>query len=302
MHKFCEKNKLFLKLLFITTFLSISALAQAKLSRHDVISFDQTKLSVVLAHPKQEIKAALLIVHGLQSHSGWHEKNMKILSEKGILSIAFDRRGSGLSQGKRGHFDSSEELQKDLKVVFDFLAKQISTETPIYILGNSFGFLPATIFAHNNTNKLAGIILLTPASATTSESDYNLSEKFKILISPGHTKHHISYSNDFITTNEAGLEIIKNDSLFLNHFTSSFLRNTLLMRIKANRLYPSLELNSLVILAKHDRIIDNSKTQANLSNTEMGSAEIIYIDGDHDLGLSGASAEVTEAIISFITK
>lgn len=262
-------------------------------------SKDGTQINALLVTPKK-IKAAILVIHGLQSHVEWHRSAMEEWAKSDILSLAFDRRGSGLSEGERGHFNSVDELLEDTTAAYEELKRSLPPSTPIYIFGNSFGFFLSVPFTKRFENEIKGLILSAPASTSTKESDYSLKEKAKILISRPHARYKVAFSTDFITTNPKGLEYIRNDPYFLKEFTASFLRSTLLMRTLANYNFKKLNVPALVIFASKDRIVDNKKAMKKLSSTAAASSKIVLIEGDHDLTLSGQGSKVNETILEWI--
>lgn len=284
-----------------TSLLLVSPISMAKIQKMSLISKDGTKINAVLATPDNTpVKGAVLIVHGLQSHILWHQQALESWPKKGIVVVAFDRRGSGESEGLRGHFNNPEELQEDTMAAYQLLKKHISKETPKFLFGNSFGFTVSTPFAYKHQNELSGLILSSPATGSTKESDYSSLEKVKIFISPAKKYHDLAFGHDAICSSDEALLWMKNDKLMQNKFTTSFLRNTLFMRANANKLFSKLKIPTLVFLSKKDRIIDNENALKNLETTIHGKSEIHMIDGEHDLTLSHKGEEVTEIMEKWI--
>ncbi len=88
--------------------------------------------------PASNPKATLFYIHGIQSHSGWLFETGPFLAAKGINIVALDRRGSGLSEGMRGHAESVDDLLKDYKRAWEF-SLGLSNGIPLTVLGQSFG-------------------------------------------------------------------------------------------------------------------------------------------------------------------
>lgn len=277
-------------------------MVNASTSRLQLISRDGTKLNALLTAPdnKQEIKAAILVVHGLQSSAEWHRSTMEAWAKKGIASIVFDRRGSGASEGERGHFDRASDLQDDTSAAFERLKLAVSSQTPLYVFGNSFGFMVSVPFAQSHASEIKGLMLSVPASASTKESDYTLKEKAKIIVNFPHAKHNVAFGSEFITDNPKGQEFIKNDPYFLSQFTTSFLVNALFMRAKANKIFATLPVPALAIFANQDRIVDTNTAAKNLAKTAVGPTTQVFIDGDHDLVLDEKGDQVAEAVYAWI--
>lgn len=285
-----------------TSLLLLSPLALGKIQKLELTSKDGTKLNAALATPdnNEPIKGAILIVHGLQSHIAWHKEALESWPKKGLVVVAFDRRGSGESEGLRGHFNNPEELQEDTEAAYRLLKNNISKDTPKFLFGNSFGFTVSTPFAYKHQRELSGLILSSPATGSAKESDYSSLEKLKIFVSLPKKYHNLAFGNEAICSTTEALLWMKNDKLMQNEFTTSFLRNTLFMRAKANKTFSKLEIPTLVFLSKKDRIIDNENALKSLDSTLHGKSEIHMIDGEHDLTLSKKGSEVTDVMEKWI--
>ena len=61
-----------------------------------------------------EKKAVVCLVHGLGEHSGRYRHVAEYLTRAGYVLLAFDHRGHGKSQGKRGHTASYASLLDDI--------------------------------------------------------------------------------------------------------------------------------------------------------------------------------------------
>ena len=124
--------------------------------------------------PKGDIKASLLIVHGMSEHSGRYANFAKFLADNGILVLTFDLLGHGKTVKDRyelGFFDEKYPVQllsKDVMIMADTLkskAEQLSlTTTPCFIMGHSMGsFLVRTVLCHHATS-FDGVILMGTAN------------------------------------------------------------------------------------------------------------------------------------------
>ena len=56
-----------------------------------------------LTEPANGIKAHIVALHGIQSHSGWYTWSSRKLAEAGFAVHFTDRRGSGLNWQARGN-------------------------------------------------------------------------------------------------------------------------------------------------------------------------------------------------------
>lgn len=104
---------------------------------HLLRSHDGLNLCVNLWLAEQP-KAILFYIHGIQSHAGWLFETAPYLAANGIHVVAMDRRGSGASEGMRGHSDSGDVILRDYYLAWQY-AQSLAPELPITVLGQSFG-------------------------------------------------------------------------------------------------------------------------------------------------------------------
>lgn len=106
-------------------------------------------------------KAVICLVHGFGEHSSRYEHVAQFFTNNNYAVIAYDARGHGKSEGKRGHFISYDEFLNDV----DNLLKQADSNfpnLPKIIYGHSMGGQVVANFAIKRNPKVAGIILSSP--------------------------------------------------------------------------------------------------------------------------------------------
>jgi alpha-beta hydrolase superfamily lysophospholipase len=105
-------------------------------------SFDGTRLGVRQWIPAAPPKAAVLIVHGLGEHSGRYGFVAGSFNDRGYAVGAFDLRGHGNSEGKRGHCPSYEHLMEDFDAALKWILQSLGgagAPLPIFLYGHSLG-------------------------------------------------------------------------------------------------------------------------------------------------------------------
>src|SRR2546430_1629099 len=83
-------------------------------------------------------KAALILVHGLQSHAQWFAECAETLFARGFAVYALDRRGSGSSPGVRGDIGLYTEWFEEVASVIR-LARTEFPGVPAHLVGHCFG-------------------------------------------------------------------------------------------------------------------------------------------------------------------
>lgn len=84
--------------------------------------------------PEGDIKARVLLVHGMGEHSARYEHVARVLTDAGLRVDSFDHRGHGRSAGSRGHSPSYQHLMDDIQLM---LAQDDTT--PVFLYGHSMG-------------------------------------------------------------------------------------------------------------------------------------------------------------------
>ncbi len=80
------------------------------------------------------------LIHGYGEHSGRYAPLFAYLAERGIATHAFDYRGHGQADGRRGHVDSFAEYLDDI-ARFVERVREAAGSQPVFLLGHSLGGL-----------------------------------------------------------------------------------------------------------------------------------------------------------------
>jgi len=122
---------------------------------------DGLRLHVCGQEPESAPKAVVCLVHGLGEHCGRYGFVAEAFTRAGIAWLAFDLRGHGRSEGKRGHAPNYEMLMADL---FELLetARQRHPALPLFLYGHSLGGNLAIHYALRRQAELAGVVASAP--------------------------------------------------------------------------------------------------------------------------------------------
>lgn len=118
---------------------------------------DGTKLAVRVAGTKGD-RAPLLMLHGLQSHSGWFVQSQTFLANLGFAVYAMDRRGSGMSEGGRGECLDFRQMSSDVHAVVTHV-KEAHHTPKVHVFGHCFGTIPAALYAVMHPDSVASLIM-----------------------------------------------------------------------------------------------------------------------------------------------
>ena len=120
-----------------------------------------------------QVRAAVVIAHGLGEHGGRYAEVAGKLVELGCAVYAIDHRGHGKSDGARAFIDRLSWVVDDLDQLVDLVRREqriIAKKKPLFLLGHSMGGAIALSYALRHQDKLGALILSGPAVALDGAS------------------------------------------------------------------------------------------------------------------------------------
>ncbi len=108
-------------------------------------------------HPNGPARAAVLIVPGFNSHSGYYLWAGERLATLGLAVYAIDLRGRGRSDGERFYVDTFESYVEDVAKLAGAIRDREGA-LPLYLFGHSAGGVVACLYALDHGSELAGLI------------------------------------------------------------------------------------------------------------------------------------------------
>lgn len=201
----------------------------------------------------------VLMLHGLQSHSGWFVQSAAHIASLGMPVYQIDRRGSGLSSEPRGHGDSYEEMLADILTVGRYAMERHGVEK-FHLLGHCFGAIPGAAFAGRYPELLQSLLLCTPAVYTLTGVYF----KEGVQILESELTHHHKYIPIHIaptqfTESEKYLHFINKDPLALKQVTTALYFQVPMARHYLQSRMDQLTMPVFMGMAANDSICDNEE-------------------------------------------
>ena len=112
--------------------------------------------------PDGEVKAVLLVVHGLGEHSGRYMNLVNHFVPLGYAVYALDHFGHGNSEGTRVFVERFADFTETLKIYFD----QVCAWQPgkqVFMVAHSMGGLIGCSYLLDHQDELAGAVISAPA-------------------------------------------------------------------------------------------------------------------------------------------
>ncbi len=217
-------------------------------------SYDNLSLYGQVFKAGSRPKAVIILVHGYGEHSGRYKHWAEKFVRHGYYVLAFDLRGHGLSEGRKGYQFSYYRFLKDLTVVCE-KTESIFPEIPKIIYGHCFGGNLVINHAISNICNLEGMIVSSPWLETEliiprlklliGNLFRNLVPRFAISlnIQPGHLSRDPEYVRD-----------VTHDPLFRHRIPVKLLFEINAAGIRASRSIYKINFPMLVMHGTDDKI------------------------------------------------
>ena len=248
--------------------------------------------------PSQAPVAGVLLVHGLQSHAGWFEASDTAgeLAAAGISSLAYDRRGSGRSEGTWGHAESADDFPMDLEAAAAALRREIGAGAPLHVLANCFGTRTVLAYAADHPGCFRSLILTAPATKMTRHASYGLRERLSIALAGSQTYVPTPLRDGDFVSAGPWLEWIHRDALSLRFVTAGFLRSAQRLTRRMQAAIPHLRIPLLAILSRNDVLVDNDAIRRQFLGAYMGPSRLLEFDTDHYVDFTSARPAVAREL------
>lgn len=130
--------------------------------KHTLQTRDSYKLFCQWWKPQtHQPQGLVVLVHGLGEHSGRYARWAERFVHAGKALFAFDLRGHGKSDGKRGDSPSYASHLNDIELALSY-AQSLFSGLPVFLYGHSMGGNLALNYALRQKPPISGIVLTSP--------------------------------------------------------------------------------------------------------------------------------------------
>ena len=123
---------------------------------------DGTNLYGKSWQPNKNIRAVLIILHGLSDHINRYEHVASFFVDQHIAVTGIDQHGHGKSPGRRGHINGIDIARQNIHALLIETRKKF-TDQPLFIFGHSMGGIMGFSYALTHQSKeIRGLIISSP--------------------------------------------------------------------------------------------------------------------------------------------
>jgi acylglycerol lipase len=266
------------------------------------VASDGYLLHVLEWPASRESRGLVVVLHGVQSHGGWYHGLGRRLAAAGYTAIFPDRRGSGANQKERGHTSSSKRLSLDIT---ELIASRRAENPglPVTLAGISWGGKLAVIGAAGHPDLIDAVALICPG--LHPRVGVSLKERLKIawaFLTRRRRYFPIPLSDPALfTDNPEAQAFIGSDPLSLRQATEGLLAASFFIDRRVRSVPGEVRQPCLLMLAGHDRIVDNVRTREYFQKIAAQDKSIIeYPEGHHTLEFDPDPSEYARDLIVWL--
>ena len=222
-------------------------------------------------------RAEVVVLHGIQSHGGWYDRSCGELAAAGYAVSSLDRRGSGMNQRDRGDATSFRRLLDD---VAEFTSIQ---SRPRFVVGISWGGKLAVGLPRRHPGIADGLVLVAPGLRPRVRQPFRQGLRIAAsrLLSPKRTYPIPLNDPNLFTATPDRKKFIHDDPLALREASARLLFESGRMDVYLRFAARHVAVPVLLLLAEHDRIIDNAATRRFAERFATVDVTVIEYPGAH---------------------
>ncbi len=231
-------------------------------------------------------RAALVYLHGIQSHSGWYEASSRRLAEAGVAVYQIERRGSGRdAQHERGHVDRAETWMEDVARAAE-LARDETGAASVHLMGISWGGKLALACGAHRPDLYRSLILSAPGIVPVVDVAVLMKVRIAKCLMMGEELRRFPIPLDdphLFTENPDRVRYIAEDELSLRDLTTRFMYESRRLDRMVRAAAATVRVPTLLLLGERDRIINNEATRALIYSMTARKRVITYPGAHHTL-------------------
>ncbi len=261
---------------------------------------DHKQLFIQQWLPGDDPSSIVLFVHGLGSHSGRIESWATRFVEKKVAFIAWDQRGHGQSDGRRGTPTKASVLINDLKNLVEYLREEFPGKK-IILYGHSMGGSIAINYVISTTYTVEALITTSPWLKMTQPPSETLMRITRSLarIAPGIVISNRLDPND-ISREQQVVDAYKNDPLVHDRISMGLFYSMYEAGLNALRNVYKINCPYLIMHGTADRITSHRASTSYVMNTSDRTRLQLWEGAYHELHHEPEKDQVFDYIMGWL--
>lgn len=265
------------------------------------INSEGQKIAYKYWHCNGNHKGIVLIVHGLNSHSGYYHHFAWQLVENDFEVYGVDLRGRGQSEGERYYIPDYMGILDDIDLMVNIVANE-NPMKPIFLFGHSAGSLFASIYAILHKENLAGIISESIAfHLYASNTSLNITTFLSRFIPRA---RFVRLNNEHFSRDKSVIEGMNHDPLLAGERQPLKTMQQLLTAIESlKKNMPQMQLPILILHGTADTVTNPSGSEYFMEHISSEDKQLNLYEGHyHDLLNDKYNGIIMKDIIRWMNK
>ncbi len=252
-------------------------------------------------------RGAVVLLHGIISHSGWYMETGNRLAKAGFRVYAVDRRGSGLNSQDRGDVTTANRWIDDVLEVVEAIQGNTPASQPRPVLaGISWGGVLAAAVAERFSDRLSGVAFICPGFHSRKGTS-NLQHRLVSLatrLGLGGIEAAVPLRDPKLFTKQPLWQsYIRDDPFTLRKVTLRLATASAELYRQAVIANGSINIPVALMLAEDDAIIHNSQVLQHCQRIAAGPLDVYtYPQAAHTLEFDAARLQYLQDLVSWIQK
>lgn len=211
--------------------------------------------------PDEDVKAVLLVIHGLGEHSGRYMNVVDHFVPLGYAVYGLDHIGHGKSEGMREFVDQFDDFT-DTLTIFYRLVTEWQADKPIFILGHSMGGLITSYYLLDHQSDFKGAVISAPTVTVGDSVSQVTITMSKVLSRLAPKMGLLALEVDDLSRDPEVVQAYINDPLVFHGKTTARLGAELLsamLRVTAEA--SNITLPIIIVQGAEDSLVDPSGAQ-----------------------------------------
>ena len=229
--------------------------------------------------PAGDVRAVLLIVHGLGEYSGRYMNVVNHLVPLGYAVYGLDHIGHGKTEGTREIVEQFEDFTDTLSIYYA-MVKEWQKDKPIFLLGHSMGGAIVSYYLLDHQDDFKGAIISAPAVKVGDSISPLTITMSKVLSKFAPRMGVLALDVNAISSDPAVVEAYANDPLVFHGKTPARLGAEMLsamLRITAET--GKISLPFIVVQGGEDKLVDPAGAQMLYDKASSKDKTIKIYDG-----------------------
>ncbi len=253
-----------------------------------------------------ESRATIVLTHGIAEHSDCYERFADSITKHGYSVFAWDLRGHGHSEGKRGYVNRFQDFSDDLEAAIRFVKSEFwSNKLPLFLFGHSMGgLITLKLLLDHSPTHIAGLILSSPCLGL-SLAVPKLKEAGAQLLAEWLPKVTLYNEINFddLVRDQSLVRQYRADPLRHSRISPRLFTGLMATMAEVKSEAAKIQLPTLMQLAGREKIVSTSESEVYFEKLGSKKKELyVYADSYHEIYNDLDREDVIRDLIPFLEK